>query len=146
MHGRDYFLIISCASTYNSCSNCGGQCTTTCLFGSCKERSAGYPSIGGDCAGYACYSGGCGRGSYTDPSCEGFCSNSSNSMYTTCAGLATVYFIKNSTPEFGSTTNIFYSPEFTGDSLAAAAIVIVFVPGLYPSAVAVIVTSPSETP
>ena len=97
------------ASTYDSCSNCGGECTSTCLFGSCKDRSAGAASFG-TCGTYGCYTGGCYltckssscagncyQGcSYScenrfnaEPSCLGYCSNSSDSMYTTCAGLAT---------------------------------------------------------
>ena len=97
------------ASTYNSCSNCGGYCTSTCLFNSCKERNAG-GYILGTCTAYACYAGGCyltchngcagncygdcktdcENKSKTSLSCSGICSNSSDSMYTTCAGLATI--------------------------------------------------------
>ena len=107
-----YFLSLN-ASTYNSCSNCGGQCTSNCLFNSCKERNAGGENI---CTSYGCYGGGCyltcivsscagncydgcktdcTSTSKTSLSCLNFCSNSSDSMYTTCAGLATK---KNGTP------------------------------------------------
>ena len=102
------FSPLICASSYDSCSNCGGQCTSNCLFNSCKERNAGGYT---ECGTYGCYAGGCyltcnavsscagncessctgacKRNSNTHPSCTRICSNSSDSMYTTCAGLAT---------------------------------------------------------
>ena len=111
-----YFLSLN-ASTYNACSNCGGQCTSNCLFGSCKERNAGGVYISAtNCGDYGCYTGGCYltchssgcKGTCYDgcsyscenrfnaePSCLGFCSNSSDSMYTTCAGLATKKWYPN---------------------------------------------------
>ena len=101
----------ACASSYDSCSNCGGQCTSNCLFNSCKDRSAGQPNSETTCGAYGCYTGGCYltcgvsscdgncynscknscSGNYNAYlSCVRICSNSSESMYTTCAGLATI--------------------------------------------------------
>ena len=103
----------ACASSYDSCSSCSGQCVSNCLFNSCKDRSAGNTDT--TCGRYGCYAGGCyltcvlgncagncyaackgtceSESGALKPSCIRICSNSSESMYTTCAGLATSYFL-----------------------------------------------------
>ena len=93
-NNQDIILVIFCASTYNSCRNCHGQCISNCLFGSCKERSAGNPNSMG-CGTYGCYMGGCYLACMdrSQSSCNGQCGSDRDSMYTTCAGLATIVFL-----------------------------------------------------
>ena len=59
-----------------------GGCYLTCNINN---------SCAGNCNGCTHTCGG--ASSKAKPSCLGYCSNSSDSMYTTCAGLATIVFI-----------------------------------------------------
>ena len=59
-----------------------GGCYLTCISG-CH----------GDCSLTRCTAACTSSYSLGYPSCNGFCSNSSDSMYTTCAGLATSFLL-----------------------------------------------------
>lgn len=115
---RLFFLTISCAASYDSCSNCaGGTCTSSCISNcsgiciangcesGCRYKS--YTSCSDctlTCIGSA-YVYGCGNG------CEGGCgsSNCQGSClkgckdYSGCDGLATIFLFK---PYFSIILNI----------------------------------------
>ena len=94
------FKNTACASTYDSCSNCGGYCSAKCNYNTCKNTSmlnkCSYDSacesvcIINTCgAGCSIYNtGGCGNyGSSCSIGCQVECAT--NPCMTVCIGLAT---------------------------------------------------------
>ena len=92
-NGEGYFFFIRAAS-YDSCSNCGGSCTSGC------GNASSYPDVQAGCAAFCdtkpCQnncSNGCGSGcaSSCKESCHSGCVTGGCIRY--CNGLATIVFL-----------------------------------------------------